>query len=200
MQDLGALDGWRSWAYGVNGSGQIVGMLARADDTLWPFLFERGSMYDLSDLIVNPSDGPTRLFAAYDINNFGQIVGNHHVLEPLYQQVRPGLPLTFTANLGPTLKFSYWLRRSAADSCREGVSRLRLEVRVEDHSGHGKSVSPWVTADTVTACDQFADWRTATVALPPELTAGQPGAIRIRVREAGPSTDPAVYLRHFTFM
>ena len=122
------------------------------------------------------------------------------MLQPLYHQVRPGLPLTFTANLGDRLQFSYWVRRSATDSCRERVSGLRLEVRVEDTSGRGKTVSPWVTADTVTGCDEFSDSRTATVALPAELNTGKPRAIRIRVREAGPSAEPAVYLRHFTFM
>lgn len=198
MQDLGALDGSRSWAYGVNDSGQVVGMLNAADDSLRPFLFERGSMYDLNDLIVNPSDAATLPFSAYDINNFGQIVGNHHVLEPLYPQVQPGLPLTFTATLGDTLQFSYWVRRSATDSCREASSRLRLEARIEDTPGRGKSVGPWMTADVVNGCEQFSDWKTATVSLPADLNAGQPGAIRIRVREAGPSTDPAVYLRHFT--
>jgi len=198
MQDLGALDGPRSWAYGINDSGQVVGMLSSADDTLRPFLFERGSMYDLNELIVNPSDAATLPFSAYGINNFGQIVGNHHVLEPLYPQVQPGLPLTFTATLGDTLQFSYWVRRAAADSCSERSSRLRLEARIEDTPGRGKSVGPWMTADEVTGCDPFSDWRTATVSLPADLNAGKPGAIRIRVREAGPSTDPAVYLRHFS--
>ena len=37
-------------------------------------------MYDLNELIVNPSDAATLPFSAYGINNFGQIVGNHHVL------------------------------------------------------------------------------------------------------------------------
>jgi probable HAF family extracellular repeat protein len=197
MQDLGALDGPRSWAYGVNDSGQIVGMLGSADDTFRPFLFERGAMYDLNDLIVNPADAATLPFSAYAINNFGQIVGNHHVLEPLYPQVQPGVPLTFTATLGDTLQFSYWVRRAAADSCSETSSRIRLEARIEDTPGRGKSAGPWVTADVVTGCDLFSDWRTATVSLPADLNAGQPGAIRIRVREAGPSTGPAVYLRHF---
>jgi hypothetical protein len=90
------------------------------------------------------------------------------------------------------------LRRSAVESCRADISRLRLEVRVED--ARGKTVSPWVSADTVTGCDEFDDWRTATVPLPAELNTGNAGAIRMRVREAGPSTAPAVYLRHVTFM
>ena len=79
LQDLGTLGGSGSWAYAVNDSGQIVGGFSSADDRYRaPFLYERGTMYGLNDLIVNPSTAMP--FAAYDIDNFGQIVGNHHLL------------------------------------------------------------------------------------------------------------------------
>jgi probable HAF family extracellular repeat protein len=58
-----ALSGPKGWAYGLNGSGQVVG-LANGQATLW----SGGTSTDLGTL-----GGPTSI--AYSINNAGQIAG-----------------------------------------------------------------------------------------------------------------------------
>lgn len=74
MIDLGTLGGGLSQAFGINGSGQIVGYSTTVSDSGHAFLYENGVMTDLTDLIVNIS-GWDLISAAYDINDLGQIVG-----------------------------------------------------------------------------------------------------------------------------
>jgi probable HAF family extracellular repeat protein len=192
LQDLGTLGGDGSWAYGVNDSVQIVGFSSAGDTFGGPFLYERGTMYDLNDLIVNPS--VVMPFVAFDINNFGQIVGNHHVLHPLYEQVAPGRALAFTSVLSQTFGFAYWVSRGNGVACHASTSRLRLQVRFQVPD---ERKGPWIPADVVNVCGDSTDWQPVSVAIPSDLQ-GKNGVVQIRVREAGPRTDPSVYLRHFS--
>lgn len=201
--DLGTLGGSGSWAYGVNDSGQVVGSSLNAEEQYTPFLIDRGVMYDLNTLIREPT-GPLP-FAAYAINNFGQIVGNHHVLNPEYEAITPGMGgLTFTTTLGTTLEFEYWVERGAtapwdapgdspSATCGEAPhTLLRLSVRIETTSAE----RTWLPATVLADCGSSTNWRAVSVSLPP----GVPhtlGRVHIRVRSQAES-DAVVYLRHFS--
>jgi probable HAF family extracellular repeat protein len=192
-RDLGIVDdNGQSWAYGINNSGQIVG--GYFDTSFRPFIVDNGAVYNLNDLIINASDAAALPFAAYDINNFGAIVGNHHVLQPLYQHVQPGQPLAFTAALDKTFGFAFWLTRDMARECRAGSSDVLVQVRLDIP---GEEPGNWTTAGEVTRCGDSNNWRSASVTVPPAVQ-GQSGVVRIRVREIGPATGLTVYLRHFT--
>ncbi len=76
MQNLGTLGGSSSYAYGINNFGQVVGQAADGNYDR-AFLWERGVMYNLNDLTVNPPADPYRwLYEARAINDRGWIVGN----------------------------------------------------------------------------------------------------------------------------
>jgi probable HAF family extracellular repeat protein len=191
LHDLGTFGGAASWAYGVNDSSQIVGGVASADNrTFTPFLYERGTMYDLNALIVNHAAAMP--FAAYDINNFGQIATNHHVLHPLYEQIAPGGTLAFNAALKQTFRFAYWTTRRDGVACINS-SRLQLEVAFD---AAGASGGAWLPADVVSTCVESLDWQAVSVAIPAG-SQGKNGVVRIRVNEVGPATNPSLYLRHF---
>jgi probable HAF family extracellular repeat protein len=195
MQDLGTLGGSASWAYGINDSGQIVGGFSNADDTyMAPFLYDRGTMYDLNQLVVNPSSSAAMPFAAYDINNFGQIVGNHHVLNPLYPQVTQAQQFRFDAVMGRRLTFSYWVSRGAAAECSTARSRLFLDVKFQNHDG---TRDEWIPAAVVRDCDDSTGWHTVSVQVPRSLRRDK-ATVHVRLCELGPRTDASVYLRHFS--
>jgi probable HAF family extracellular repeat protein len=188
LRGLGTLGGSSSWAYGVNDSGQVVGVSLNSQEQYVPFLFDQGVMYNLNSLIVNPSG--TLPFAAYAINNFGQIAGNHHLLNPKYEEVAPGQHLSFTATLGETLTFEYWLARRNLPACHAIRNRLRLEMKIDLSRPDG-----WVPVAEIPGCEESTDWRKVTITIGgavPNTMAG----VHIRVRESGNSTDPVVYLRH----
>jgi probable HAF family extracellular repeat protein len=200
--DLGTLGGSGSWAYSVNDSGQVVGSSLNAEEQYRPFLVDRGIMYDLNMLIIEPT-GPLP-FAAYAINNFGQIAGNHHLLNPEYEAIAPGQrALTLTATFGTSLDFEYWIARDdappeslvASPSARCGDrpnKRLRMQVRVDTTRGPGE----WSPAAVLPGCASSTDWGTVSVSLPPNAF-NTVGRVRIRVRSGG-GDDMVVYLRHFT--
>ena len=72
MIDLGTLpQTFGSGASGINDKGQVVGFAS--DDTLRPFLWENGVLYDINDLLVD--DAGLQLLFAFQINASGQIVG-----------------------------------------------------------------------------------------------------------------------------
>jgi probable HAF family extracellular repeat protein len=69
MKDLGTLPGSaNSKAYGLNGHGDVVGIVNRP---LRAFLYTGGVMYDLNDLV--PPDSGWKLIGASAINDAGQI-------------------------------------------------------------------------------------------------------------------------------
>jgi len=201
--DLGALGGSGSWAYGVNDSGQVVGSSLNAEEQYTPFLIDRGVMYDLNMLIREPMAPPP--FAAYAINNFGQIAGNHHLLIPDYDSIAPGKPpLTFSATLGTSLDFEYWIARDYADPeslvqvpssawCSDRPHKgLRMQVRIDTTLKLGE----WSPAAVLPRCGSSTDWGTVSVSLPPDAV-NTVGRVRIRVR-SGADDDMVVYLRHFS--
>jgi probable HAF family extracellular repeat protein len=78
MQDLGTLGGDSSYAYGINRSGQIVGGSRTSTSQQFnaghAFLWERGRMLDLNELVTNlPAD--VVLEVARAINDDGSIAG-----------------------------------------------------------------------------------------------------------------------------
>jgi probable HAF family extracellular repeat protein len=193
LRDLGVVDdNGQSWAYGVNNSGQIVG--GYFDSSFRPFIVDNGEVYSLNDLIVNPADAAALPFAAYDINAFGVIAGNHHVLQPLYQLVQPGLPMAFTAALEKTFGVAFWMTRENVRGCRSGSSKVLVQVRFDIP---GQEPGNWITADEVSTCGNSNNWRNVSASVPTALQ-GQSGIVRVRAREIGPDTGLTVYLRHFT--
>jgi probable HAF family extracellular repeat protein len=189
-QDLGTLGGSGSWAYGANDSGQIVGQSLDANGQFLPFLYDHGTMYDLNTLILNPSENLP--FAAYAVNNFGQIAANHHLLNPVYESVAPGRKLSFTASLGETLTFEYWIARGDTTACHALRNHLRLQVKIDTAERAGT----WRPAAVVVGCDESTDWGAASLTIP-EALRDTSAKIHIRVRESGNGTCPLVHLRHF---
>jgi probable HAF family extracellular repeat protein len=193
LRTLGIVDdNGQSWAYGVNNSGQIVG--GYFDTSFRPFIVDNGAVYNLNDLIVNPSEAASLPFVAYDINAFGQIAGNHHVLQPLYQQVQPRHPLAFTAALGKTFRFAFWLTRQNVRECRDGRSEVNVQIRFDVP---GVKPGDWTTMEETSRCADSNNWRSVSVTIPAAWQ-GQTGVVRVRVRESGPDTGVTAFLRHFT--
>jgi probable HAF family extracellular repeat protein len=74
MQDLGTLGGTSSFAYGINGWGDVVGcsFVAESENT-HAFLWMGSGLFDLNGLLAANSGWV--LNEAYGINDSGQIVG-----------------------------------------------------------------------------------------------------------------------------
>jgi probable HAF family extracellular repeat protein len=74
---LGTLGGTRSWAYGINDLGQVVGESITSDGYKHAFLWENGSIVDLGILGEGTVYGTNiyNVSCARSINNMGQIVG-----------------------------------------------------------------------------------------------------------------------------
>jgi probable HAF family extracellular repeat protein len=72
--NLGTLpDYTRSWAFGINNQGVVIGYCDRDDERYRAFIHRDGRMIDLNTLI--PADSGWVLETANDINDRGQIVG-----------------------------------------------------------------------------------------------------------------------------
>ncbi|HEX5107039.1 MAG TPA: hypothetical protein VFV95_01270 [Vicinamibacterales bacterium] len=190
LQDLGTLEGGSSFAYGINDSGQIVGGSQSPSGAFSPFLYDRGTMYDLNALIVGPpGDEP---FTAYAINNFGQIAGNHHLLNPIYDSVEEGRDFSFLATLGTTLRFEYWVSpRFRAAPCRGLRSRPQLQVRI----GATTRPGPWLPVGVLRSCDS-TDWASVSLRIP-EDQRNTAARIHVRLQQTGPLQDARVHLRRF---
>jgi len=74
MTDLGTLGGDRSFAYGVNNFGQVVGQARNSSGQDLAFLYTQGAMRDLNTLITGANPF-IRLETALAINDNGVIVG-----------------------------------------------------------------------------------------------------------------------------
>ena len=74
MADLGTLGGPRSWAYGLNDKGQVVGDAEISAYETHAYIYDSGVMKDLNDLI-DPDSGWLIRYAV-DINNNGEIAAN----------------------------------------------------------------------------------------------------------------------------
>jgi probable HAF family extracellular repeat protein len=74
--DLGTLDGFpKTYVYGINDSGQLVGSVTDATGTVsHAFVYTGGVLLDLNDLLVS-GHGWEYLTAAYAVNSGGQIAG-----------------------------------------------------------------------------------------------------------------------------
>ena len=111
--DLGTL--WSSFsdAYGINDSGQVVGMAYAALDTPHAFLYSGGHMSDLNNLVA-PGSGLTLTYAN-GINAAGQIVGygndasgnSHAYLATPYRTL-------FIDPVGPNLAISWFTNAPVA--------------------------------------------------------------------------------------
>lgn len=73
MRDLGTLGGLNSYPNALNRHGHVIGDTETAEGAMVPFLWRNGSMVDLNDLL--PSDSGWVLYAAFYLNDAGQIVG-----------------------------------------------------------------------------------------------------------------------------
>jgi probable HAF family extracellular repeat protein len=72
--DLGTLDGFaRSEAHGVNSAGQVVGFSSNPLSAARGFLYQNGTMAELTSL-VDPTDAAWTINEAFGINNAGQII------------------------------------------------------------------------------------------------------------------------------
>lgn len=190
LRDLGTLEGGSSFAYGINDSGQIVGGSQSPAGEFSPFLYDRGTMYDLSTLFIDHTgDEP---FTAYAINNFGQIAGNHHLLNPIYDSVEEGRDFSFITTLGAMLRFEYWVSlQERATPCRGLRSRPQLQVRIGSTSRPG----PWLPVGVLRGCDS-TDWASVSLRIPDELRTAS-ARIHVRLQQTG-LRGALVHLRRFS--
>jgi probable HAF family extracellular repeat protein len=204
MQDLGTLGGLQSWAYAINDSGQVVGTSLMSDDAGYaPFLYDRGTLYNLHELIVNLPDIPYPPYVARDINNFGQIVGPYLILDPVYDQIQPNENFSFSETLGAELGFEYWIAThdTPSPSRRAWVS-MQIKVTVPETSeGRYRPqgiVNRWIPVDHFVSERHWgSQWRRAAIALPQTLH-GKKATITVRAKTFGGGASPVVSMRHFS--
>ena len=178
VRDLGTLGGSGSWAYGVNDSGQVVGGSLDDQEQFVPFLLDQGTLYNLNTLVADAAGSLP--FAAYSINNFGQIAGNHHLLSPNYDTVAPGRKLSFDATVGDTLTFEYRAARGNPSACHAIRNRLRLQVKINVKGQR----DVWMPVAEIAGCTASTNWQSVAIAIP---VAAQNSSVnvRVRVRESG---------------
>ena len=204
MQDLGPLGGNPSWGQAVNDSGQVVGSsLTTGDAAYQAFLYDRETMYDLKDLVIDPPAGFS-MWDALDINNFGQIVGLNYLLDPLYESIIPGGQFAYSGPFGQELNFEYWIGTGDKDRCVAPWAFARVEIRIEgvtldpkERSSLGGYLNRWLPADRFAQiCSASGEWRKGSLKLPESLK-DRTATVRIRLRQIGAGEKPTVYLRHF---
>jgi probable HAF family extracellular repeat protein len=204
MEDLGTLGGNQSWGQAVNDSGQVVGSsLTTGDAAYQAFLYDRKTMYDLKDLVVDPPAGFS-MWEARDINNFGQIVGLNYLLDPLYESIAPGGQFAYSGPFGQGLNFEYWIEAGDKDRCVAPWAFARVEIRIEgvildqkERSSLGGYLNRWLPADRFAQiCSASGEWRKGSLKLPESLK-DRTATVRFRLRQIGAGEKPTVYLRHF---
>jgi hypothetical protein len=174
----------------------VVGTSLTAGDAEYrPFLYDRGTMYDLHELVVDRPI-PFPMWDAADINDFGQIVGINYLLDPLYESIAPGREFAFRETLGRRLTFEYWFAPGDVPALGRRARAL-VEVRIEG-AGFGRSRfrECWRPVGVYVQGAADGHWRTAAIVLPPQAT-GKEATVRVRVRAFGDLENSTVYLRHF---
>jgi probable HAF family extracellular repeat protein len=91
MTDLGTLGGTFSDSAGINNRHQIVGASTVASGQQHAYMFSKGKMTDLNELI--PVDSGWILVAATGINNAGDFVGNGRIKGQTHAFLLSGCPL-----------------------------------------------------------------------------------------------------------
>jgi hypothetical protein len=154
-------------------------------------------------LIVNLPDASTPPTWPRDINDFGQIAGDHFILDPIYEQVRPGTEFAFQESLGKAFRFEYWIStdRSPENPCAK--TSVRMQVKIETTENHKlssrrqKYSGRWMPAGHLVSSKRWDNgWRQAGIVLPKELR-GRNATIRIRTWTVGSACEPIVHMRHF---
>jgi hypothetical protein len=138
--------------------------------------------------LIVPSAAPMPL-AAYGINRFGQIAGNHHLLTPNYASATLGRPFSVAATLGEAVMFEYWAAGLPPSACAAGG--VQLQVRAS-----AARVGRWRPAATIADCDGDGEWRTVSVRVPANLR-GTPARVDVRLVAAGAGSSAIAYLRRF---
>ncbi len=201
--DLGTLGGGQSWGMAVNDSGQVVGISLTSNDAAYSaFLYDRGVMYDLNQLIVD-SFPHSSLWTAQDINAFGQIAGQNYRLDPIYTSIAADREFAFDVTLGRQFDFAYWLDSEEPGTC-SSTKRIQVLVKIElnglapnEINDDRRILSQWQPVDAVRgSCADTDTWLTATRPLP-AVVQGKAATIRIRTRTLDKSWNPTLYLRHF---
>jgi probable HAF family extracellular repeat protein len=199
MVDLGTLGGRQSWAQAINDSGQVVGTSLNQNDTAYhAFLYDKGTMYDLNQLIIEPADHPI-MWGAQDINNFGQIVGVNYLLNPIYEKVTSKKNFKYRHIIGKKLSFEYWGKADVPPFCQSEQNTLQLQVKivVDDQATSSTKLNRWITVGNVpVGCDIIEGWHRASLSLP-KVVQGKAATIKIRIKKAGMLPESTVYLRHF---
>ncbi len=116
LPTLGSQSGLYSYAYGINDSGQIVGMSDTDNFEEHAFVYAGGTMHDLGTLGGSYS-------AAYAISNNGTVVGSSSLAD----------------ESRPRFCFSRWADAGFGDTWRPLQQRFRRQQSWPDRrrSGHG---------------------------------------------------------------
>jgi probable HAF family extracellular repeat protein len=102
MQNLATWGGRSSTANAINASGQVVGEADRPDGFVRPFLWEKGTMYDLEALTVNFSLAVHVMVSAKAINDRGWVaVNGQSMVDP--NPMRAFLLTPLTLSPGPLI-------------------------------------------------------------------------------------------------
>lgn len=190
-------------AHAINDSGQIVGFAIRESQERFAFIFEHEEMHDLNELAVKRPDNAPPLEVAYDINNFGQIVGQSFLLNPIYDRIRPDREFIFKEKLGKVLTFEYWISLSEEERELRNKMKVLIQAKVEHRNptkgkhNLGQFNNQWTAVDRpVPIAGIKEDWRKAVIRMP-EKVQGDIAVIRIRANCLNRGKAPEVYVRHF---
>ena len=155
MKDLGTLPGGHhSQAYGINGSGQVVGIAGGK-----PFLYSGGQMTDLNTMIS--TDSGWYLSEANDINDSGQIVGSGY---------KNGQYRAFLLTSGPDTEAPTTTATPTPEQNSAGWNNANVEVALSatDNGGFGVEEIIYAATGAQQIAEQTVSGRSATL---PAITA-----------------------------